>query len=68
MIDFLLSFRICHDIGRATLTQMSYYLKERHLRWRANIFKEGDPSEGVYFIQDGEFEVIKHFSINATKR
>lgn len=36
---------------------MSYYLIEKSLRRRDTIFKEGDISEGIYFIKDGEFEV-----------
>ena len=57
MIDFLRQFRICQDVSRPALTQLLYYLKEKNYRRRDMLFKEGDPSEGVYFIKDGEFEV-----------
>jgi CRP-like cAMP-binding protein len=38
---------------------MSYYLKEKSFRRGGCIYREGDSSEGIYFIKDGDFEVTK---------
>jgi len=52
-----MGFSICQGINKATLSQLSYYLKERQLIRRNVLFKEGQEADGIYFIQDGEFEV-----------
>jgi len=62
MVDFLLQFRICKDISRAVLNQMSFYLSEKRLRRRDILFREGDMSEGIYFVKEGDFEVTKTMS------
>lgn len=36
---------------------MSFYLKEKSLRRRDILFREGDLSEGIYFVREGDFEV-----------
>lgn len=62
MVDFLLQFRLCKDISRAVLNQMSFYLSEKRLRRRDTLFREGDTAEGIYFVKEGDFEVTKIMS------
>jgi len=40
------------------LNKLSYYLKEKQFRRRDIVFKEGEVADNVYFIKEGEFEVI----------
>ena len=57
-VDFLKKFRMADGISRVNLTKLSYYFKERQFRRRDVMFKEGDMADGIYFIKEGEFEVI----------
>ncbi|TNV85947.1 hypothetical protein FGO68_gene16394 [Halteria grandinella] len=59
LIDFLQTFRICQGINRQTLSQLNYYLKQRQYRRGMHLFREGQPSTGIFFIIDGDFEVTK---------
>jgi CRP-like cAMP-binding protein len=57
LVDFLITFRICQDINRQTLSKMSYYLKEHQYRRGAELYREGELSTGIFFIKEGDFEV-----------
>jgi CRP-like cAMP-binding protein len=50
IIKFLMGFSICQGINKGTLSQLSYYLKERQLIRRNVLFKEGQEADGIYFI------------------
>lgn len=60
-VDFLSRFRLTKGIARENLKKLTYYFKERVLRRRDILFKEGDIVDGIYFIKEGELEhSIKH--------
>ena len=39
------------------MVKLSYFLKEKNLRMRDFLYKEGDLVEGIYFIREGEFQI-----------
>lgn len=57
-VEFLKNFRLADGITRNTLVKLTQYLKEKTYRRRDVVYKEGDVSDGVFFIKDGEFEVM----------
>ena len=57
-VEFFKNFRISEGISRTNLNKLSYYLKEKQFRRRDIVFKEGEVADNVYFIKEGEFEVI----------
>ena len=61
-VEFLKNFRLAENITRTTLVKLTQYLKEKAFRRRDVVYKEGEISDGVYFIREGEFEVIYIFS------
>ena len=59
MLDFLMSFKICEGINKPTLSQLTFFLKERLYKRKYVVYKEGDKATGLYFIKSGEFEITK---------
>ena len=60
-IDFLSKFRLTKGIPKENLRKLTYYLKEKVLRRRDVLYKQGDIADGLYFIKEGELEhSIKH--------
>jgi len=43
-----------------TLQKLSYYMQEKSFVIGQIIYRQGDEADGVYLIEDGEFEVTKY--------
>jgi CRP-like cAMP-binding protein len=54
-----MSFKICEGINKPTLSQLSFYLKEKSYKRKFTVFREGQTATGLYFIKSGEFEISK---------
>lgn len=44
-------------ITKNTIVRLTQYLKEKIFRRRDIVYNEGDISDKIYFIREGEFEV-----------
>jgi len=59
MLDFLMRFTICEGINKPTLSQLTFFLKERQYKRGYQVYREGEKASGIYFIKSGEFEITK---------
>ena len=59
MLDFLMRFKICEGINKPTLSQLTFFLKERQYKRGYVVYREGERATGIYFIKGGEFEITK---------
>lgn len=57
-VEFLKRFRLSEGISKVNLTKLSYYLKDKQYRRRDLMFREGEVADGIFFVREGEFEVI----------
>ncbi|ETO17359.1 cyclic nucleotide-binding domain containing protein, partial [Reticulomyxa filosa] len=48
-------------LTRKTLEKLTFYMKEIKLCKDSILFKEGDQTDGLYLIKDGEFEITKRY-------
>ena len=55
-MGFMRKFLIFEHLSRNHIQKLSYFLKESHFQKGHVLFKRGDPVDGVYLIQSGEFE------------
>lgn len=56
--EFFKNFRLADGISRTNLHKLSYYLKEKFYRRRDIVYKEGDSAEQIFFVKEGEFQVL----------
>jgi len=53
--QFFLSFNLTKNVTMQTINRLMYYLMDKKYRRRDVVFREGDKSEGIYFIREGEY-------------
>jgi hypothetical protein len=58
-IKYLKSVPFFTSWTRTTLAKFTYYLKRHTFKRNQIVYKEGDPCESVFFVINGEFEVLK---------
>ena len=63
-IEFLRKMPIFERWSNSNLNILLYYCEEKTFPKNTILFKEGDPSGHVFFIREGEVEVIKEKSYN----
>ena len=49
--------RLFRDLGREELQALRLIAQEQHFAAQSEIFREGDPGDGVYFVKDGLVEI-----------
>ena len=67
-IEFLEQFKIFKGVSEQRILKLSYFLKEKVMRRRDVLFKEGDMVDGLYFVKDGELEISMKYKSEETKR
>ncbi len=58
-IQFLSSTEIFHDIDPTALLDLAAQLEELHLEAGETLFRQGDPSHGIYLIVSGQVLVLE---------
>ena len=59
-VDFLCKFPFFSRYSRPALQQLSYYFKEKAFSLNQTVFQSGDPASQIYFIRQGEFQMLEH--------
>ena len=62
VVNFLQQVQIFNSISKSYLMRLAYFFTSSKHKKTQYIFKEGDPVEGVYFIQQGEVTLEKRIS------
>jgi CRP-like cAMP-binding protein len=57
--EFLQGFKLFSELTVHTLQKLTFYMEEKKYSFKQLVYGEGDKSDGVYLIKDGEFEVTK---------
>ena len=57
-MEFLKKYAIFTNWSSAQLTSVFLSLKKQRLKRNHTVFKQGDVTNNLYFIQSGEFEVF----------
>jgi CRP-like cAMP-binding protein len=55
---YLKQFRILKSMNDVALNQLNFYLKERDFVRKQIVYKKGQPTDGLYFVKSGSFEVL----------
>ena len=58
-VNFLSKFPFFKTRGKGDMQRISYYFKEQIYRRKQVVFSVGDPSSTLYFIREGEFQVLE---------
>ena len=58
IVAFLKNFRMLSKIRASTLEKIYKSMKPRMFTCDQRAFKQGDPIDGLYFIESGEFEIF----------
>jgi len=59
LIDFFKSIPFLSNNSKTYLTKLHYSFEQRNVIRNQEIYREGDPSDMVYLVREGEFEVSK---------
>ena len=59
VIDFFKNLPYFSNFSRTAITKMRLNFKKLKFKWNHLIYKEGDPSEFVYIVINGDFELEK---------
>ena len=57
-IDFLQSLPIFKSWSKIFLLKVSFYFSLRRMSWNQVLFREGSPSNSIYFIKEGDIMVF----------
>lgn len=66
-IDFFKSLPIFQDWTRISVGKITYFFIEKHLKRNFRVYSEGDPTDSIYIVIDGEFEANKTVTIGKKK-
>lgn len=67
-VSYLRKFKVFSHLQSKSLKKLSLYLFERQVPMNKIIYKEGDPPDGLYLIDNGEFEFTKSLKSNNITR
>jgi len=62
-LAFLKDLPIFKELAAGTLEYVIYGFKSEKIRNKQYVFKEGEDSDYVLAVREGEFKIIKEFSI-----
>mgnify|MGYP003563412372 FL=1 len=57
-VNFLYSLPFFKDWTRMAMQKFSYYFSEKALKKHQLLFREGEKTDGVFFVKSGEFKVL----------
>ncbi|CDW73238.1 cyclic nucleotide-binding domain containing protein [Stylonychia lemnae] len=63
-VEFLQQFRILSHINETQVQRLTYYLKEVKFNRGHVVYKIGQKVDGIYFIKEGEFELIREINVH----
>jgi CRP-like cAMP-binding protein len=67
-VKFLSSQHIFKDWTKMSLSKLSYFFHENHLKQKAKLYKEGTPVSKIFLVKQGEFKVYKTISSEAASK
>lgn len=67
VVTFLRSISIFAPWSKKSIIKLSYYFKQRTFNRKQIVYKEGDFAEHVYFVKEGEFQLLKKIITNDKK-
>jgi CRP-like cAMP-binding protein len=50
---------MCRLLSDAETAEIAFLMEARHVRARQELYQDGDPSDGLYLVVAGEFEMMK---------
>ena len=59
LVKFLRKFNIFRKWSRIPVVKISYFFKEREYTRKGIVFREGDTAEELFFVKQGEIEIVK---------
>jgi CRP-like cAMP-binding protein len=67
VVSFLRSLPMFAQMTRKSLTKLSYYFKQRLFTRKQVVYREGEEADLVYFVKEGEFQLLKKVRLNGVK-
>lgn len=62
-VRFLQSLPYFFNWSKSVLVKLAYFFTQFSVKYKQCLYNEGDPTNGIYFIKDGEFKVSKKCEI-----
>lgn len=65
-VNFLARFPFFRVYSKGEMQRLSYYFKEQTYKRKQYVFSIGDPCSSLYFIKEGEFQVLESVEMTAS--